>query len=372
MTAEPSLKRPRSRRRRMGLSIVTILVLGAAGAGTWFITNTGNNSKTVSTQAGPAATAKVTRGNLAETQTVDGTLGYGDTFVAISGVKGVITSLPAEGAVVSKGRAIYRVGDEPVVVMYGGVPLYRTLRSGVEGADVKEFEANLSSLGYGGFNVDDTYTDSTASAVKTWQNDLGMNATGVIDPGRIFMVPGPVRVTDLQTEASAHIAPGQPVLTYTGTVRVVTIDLDVNDQNLAKKGAKVTVTLPDSKQLKGTISIVGTVAHDQKSTSGSSQPSSSSDTSTIDVTVTVDDQAAAGDLDAAPVTVDLVSEEHDNVLAVPVSALLALREGGYGVNIVDGNTTRLVAVKVGIFSGGLVEVKGPDITEGVRVEVPKS
>jgi multidrug efflux system membrane fusion protein len=89
------------------------------------------------------------------------------------------------------------------------------------------------------------------------------------------------------------------------------------------------------------------------------------------VTVTIADQAALGSLDAAPVEVDFVSDERKDVLAVPVAALLARTEGGFGVEIVDGDTTRIVAAKTGMFAAGRVEVSGAGIGEGVTVGVAK-
>jgi multidrug efflux pump subunit AcrA (membrane-fusion protein) len=87
--------------------------------------------------------------------------------------------------------------------------------------------------------------------------------------------------------------------------------------------------------------------------------------------VTVADQKALGSLDAAPVDVDFVSQERKGVLAVPVAALLALPEGDYGVQVVQGATTRIVAVKTGMFAAGRVQVSGGGIAEGVAVGVPK-
>jgi hypothetical protein len=58
------------------------------------------------------------------------------------------------------------------------------------------------------------------------------------------------------------------------------------------------------------------------------------------------------------------------VLAVPVTALLALAGGGYGVEIVTGpGTDRLVGVQTGIFAGGRVAITGPGIAAGTRVVV---
>jgi membrane fusion protein, multidrug efflux system len=59
-----------------------------------------------------------------------------------------------------------------------------------------------------------------------------------------------------------------------------------------------------------------------------------------------------------------------HVLTVPVAALLALAEGGYGVQVVEGATTRIVAVETGLFAGGRVEVSGAGISEGMTVGMP--
>ena len=134
------------------------------------------------------------------------------------------------------------------------------------------------------------------------------------------------------------------------------------DQALAIEGRKVTITVPGRKAVEGEISEVGTVVRAQED---------APDARIIEVTVTITDQEALGSLDAAPADVDFVSEERKDVLAVPVAALLALAEGGFGVEIVDGDTTRIVAVKTGMFAAGRVEVSGEGIAEGVRVGVPK-
>jgi hypothetical protein len=74
----------------------------------------------------------------------------------------------------------------------------------------------------------------------------------------------------------------------------------------------------------------------------------------------------------APVTIAVVGQQQVNVLAVPVAALLALREGGYGVQVVQGGTTRIVAVRIGMFANGLVQVSGAGITTGTVVGVASS
>jgi peptidoglycan hydrolase-like protein with peptidoglycan-binding domain len=311
----------------------------------------------------PPATTTVTRTTLTQTETVDGSLGYGDAAVvkARATTDETVTWLPAIGATISRGKPVFKANNDPVVLLYGSAPLYRTLQPGTEGADVKLVEQNLSALGYDGFTVDDEYTSATADAVRDWQEDLGLAETGTVVPGQVVVAPGRIRVTEHQL-AAGDPANG-PVLTCTGTTRIVTVHLDVAKQQLAKKGIAASVKLPDGTQVKGTVAGVGTVA----TTSGTGNQQ----TTTIDVTVTVADQKALGSLDEAPVDVILQAEQRRDVLAVPVNALVGLAEGGYGLQVVDGSTTRYVAVKTGMFAGGKVEVTGDAVTDGLVVGVPR-
>jgi hypothetical protein len=188
------------------------------------------------------------------------------------------------------------------------------------------------------------------------QNDLALKKAMLEDAQRTY--------NSLKNGKEQEVLSGDgvPVLSYTGTTKLVTVDLEVADQALAVKGHNVTVTVPGRGEVvEGEISQVGTVA----------TPESTTSDTRIEVTVTIADQEALGALDAAPVDVDFVSQERKDVLAVPVAALLALPEGGYGVEVVEGNTTRIVAVKTGMFAAGQVEVSGEGIAEGVMVGMPK-
>jgi hypothetical protein len=94
------------------------------------------------------------------------------------------------------------------------------------------------------------------------------------------------------------------------------------------------------------------------------------DPATIDVTVTVADQSKLGTLDQAPVTVTLVAAAVENVLTVPVAALVALADGGTGVQVVTGSTSHYVTVQLGMFANGRVQINGAAIVEGTLVGVP--
>jgi peptidoglycan hydrolase-like protein with peptidoglycan-binding domain len=309
----------------------------------------------------PAHTANVTKQTLIDKETHDGSLAYTDTHKIETKLRGTLTGLAAAGSTVRRGQALYRIDNRPVVVLYGSLPGYRALSAGTEGADVKQFEGNLWALGYRGFTVDDEYTSATAAAVQKWQENLGLDKTGAVELGRAVYTAGVVRVDSLSADLDDAVQPGAEMLQVSGLGRAATVELDVADQRLATKGAAVDVTLPDGTKVKGTISSVATKVE-------KAQDENSQDTTKIDVTISF--SAAPTGLDEAAVRVDFVVSERGNVLTVPVDALLALAEGGYGLQVVDGSTTRIVAVETGLFADGRVEISGGGIAAGMKVGVP--
>ncbi|WP_084964691.1 peptidoglycan-binding protein [Thermoactinospora rubra] len=353
LAAPPSVTRRRRRPARVaawtgGAALLAAAVTAAAlGFG-------GSSPGTATAVRTPPATAKVTRTTLTDTKTVPGTLGYGDPLTVTARGQGTITWLPAEGAVITRGRAVYSADADRVPLLYGTMPLYRTLRDGVEGKDVEEFERNLAKLGYDGFDVDDTFTWATREAVEDWQDDLGLPVTGTVEPGDVVVAPGPLRVTTVKTALGATAS--GPVLEATRTTKQVAVDLDAADRHLVRRGMKATIELPDGSTVDGKVTSVGKVARQ----TGEGQDL----TTTVEVTLSVGKTS----FDTGPVDVTVVSARREDVLAVPVGALVALAEGGYGVQVVEGTATRYVAVETGMFADGKVEVTG--VAEGTTVVVP--
>ncbi|HEU5108035.1 MAG TPA: peptidoglycan-binding protein [Micromonosporaceae bacterium] len=341
-----------------GAAVVAVAAAVAAAVGFG-----GDDGGTAEATDLPPATAEVTRQTLVDAETKDGELGY-DTETTLAGrTAGTVTWLPGTGVTVKRGGTLYRVDDERVVLLYGSLPAYRELRSGLEGADVKQFERNLAALGYDGFTVDDEYTSATADAVRDWQDDLGLPETGRVEPGRIAYAAGPVRVDALGVAVGDAVQPGASVLTVTATARVVSVTLDVDDQRLARKGTAVRLTTPDGERVGGKITKVESVVEEGDA------PDAESETK-IEVTISVDKPAAVAGYDQATMEVDFTASERKDVLTVPVAALLALAEGGYGLELIEGSTSRIIAVETGLFADGRVEVSGDGLTEGTTVGMP--
>ena len=283
---------------------------------------------------------------------------------------GMVTMVPEVGSVVEPGDVLYALdGTHAVVLLAGEVPAWRGLGPDVkDGPDIGQLERSLAALGYGFENVraDSHWDDDTTEAVLALQGAIGTTEDGVLDLGEIVFQPAAIRVTGILGDLGSTVRQEAPVMTATSTEREVAVELEADRQSIVAIGAAVTVGLPDGTETKGTITDIGTVATVTAGANGAadSEP-------TVTVTIHLDDPDASGSLDGAPVTVAVVRERRADVLAVPVSALLALAEGGYAVEVVDApGRTRLVGVETGLFEDGFVEVRSADLDETMQVVVP--
>ena len=144
-------------------------------------------------------------------------------------------------------------------------------------------------------------------------------------------------------------------MTTTSTLQTVSVSIDTAKASIAHGGEHVTVTLPNGSTASGHVTTVGKIA--QSTSSSSSSTSATATTATITVSVALDRSRVAA-LDQAPVTVLFEQSRARNVLAVPVTALIATPGGGYAVEVVAGQTRRQVAVTPGLFTSGYVEITG--------------
>jgi hypothetical protein len=372
--ADAGVVRPRrGRGKPVAAGLAVVVVLGAGAVLAW---RAGVFSAAASPGAGgqglrAPATRPVVREDLSATTPVAATLGYAGSYTVLGEGGGTLTSLPQAGQVIGQGQVLYRVDNgSPVVLLYGTVPAWRALGEGLTGADVTQLNHDLVNLGYtgraevaaAGWNY---FSWATVAGVQRLEEHLGVSAPpGSLSLGQVVFERGAVRVTQV-TGSPGGPASG-PVLAATSDVQVVMIPLDVSREGEVQAGDAVTVTLPDGSTTPGVVSAVGAVATTTPGSGGSGS------TTTIPVTVTLTHPGAAGSLDQAPVTVYITTATARDVLAVPVSALLA-RPGGYAVEVIGAaNTRRLVPVTAGpVFddNSGMVQVTGA-LTPGQRVVVP--
>lgn len=358
-------------RTAAGLVLAVVIVAGGLLA-TRALSSKASTNSGVQDNSAPAGLATVTRQDLSAQTQVNATLGYAGSYTVVNQAQGTITALPSPGQVISPGQVLYRVNGQPVVLLAGSMPAYRALAEGnlasdTEGPDVAELNADLVALGYATSAEipphSDEFTWWTKAALEKLQAHLGLKQTGTLELGQAVFLPTAVRVSAVSGTLGAAAAPGQPVMTATGSGRQVLINLDATQQSEVKAGDRVTITLPTGASTPGVVSSVGKIATTPQ---GGGNP-------TIPVAVTPTDPAATGDLDQAPVQVTITTAQVSNAIVVPVDALLALSGGGYAVEVAGTAGARhLVPVSLGLFddADGLVQVTGSSLSAGQRVVVP--
>jgi hypothetical protein len=359
--AGTSAGRPHRRRWRVAAGVVAVVAVAAAVAGGLY--SSGGSGPGGSSGAAAPVLGTVTRGTLTSQTAMGATLGYAGSYSVINQAQGTYTAVPAAGRVAGQGQVLYRVDGAPVVLLYGRVPAYRSLSAGMTGADVRQLNRDLVTLGYAtraelGPTSDYYFSLGTAYALEGLQARLGVTQSGSLGLGQAVFLPSAVRVTADTATLGGPAAPGSLALTATSTTPQVTIALDPALQAQVKPGNTVTVILPDQHTTPGVVATVGTVA------SSGSRGAGSGPTVTVDVALA--HPKAAGGLDQAPVQVSITTAEAKNVLAVPVTALLATTSG-YQVQVAaPAGHYRFVTVSVGLFdnAAGLVQVNGPGLQAG--------
>lgn len=214
---------------------------------------------------------------------------------------------------------------------------------------------------------DGVLTEGLMSAIKRWQKSVDTELTGVLESSDVVVTRSAVRVSEVSAQTGDAAA--NDLLSVSATTKSVRIPVETLDLGTIKAGQKVTVMLPDGTETAGEVATIGTtIKADQEGENGTG-------VTKINVTVSVDDAEAVKGIDAAPVQVRFEGETKKGVLAVPVGALLALREGGYAVRLAEGRSAggrsaggRLVPVDTGMFARGLVEISGEGLAEGMKVE----
>ncbi|MFD5827026.1 peptidoglycan-binding protein [Lentzea sp. NPDC060358] len=331
----------------------TLLVVAVAAV---FLVVRGRPDEPAAAPPPEVKTTTVRKGDLANTRLLQANLGFG-TARPVKGGAGTVTKLPAPGQATELGKELYRVDDQPVVVFYGATPLFRALDApGVKGSDVAVVMDNLAALGYQvGTRPKDVakaeLTPRVVEAVKKWQKAVGVEQNGVLAPGRVLVLDRPMRVGSVKAQLGASAA--EELFELTPTTRLVTAEVPVAEAGALKAGLAVAVVRPDNREVPATVTSVT-----------NAPPPENGGGAQVDVVVTPDKPADVEDLDTAPVRLKITTESRTGVLTVPLAALVALKEGGYAVQLPGG---ALKAVTTGLYSHDQVEISGTGITEGLEV-----
>jgi hypothetical protein len=328
-----------------------------------------------STPSSTATTVPVQRGPLASSASAAGVLTFegkldGSPYVAVNHASGTYTSLPEPGATVACGEVIYRVNDKPALLVCGNTPAYRSLKEGSFGRDVRQLNSTLHqarmdrAAGVNLARAESSFSARTTAALKELQRSRGLSTTGELPLAGVTVLPGAARISKIDGSLGQAARPGSPVVRATTDALIVRVSLEPTQQHGVSVGARAQVQLPNGALATGKIAKIGRVIAEP-------QDGAATTAATIPVIIAIDDPDETQGLDEAPVQVDIMTKGVDDVLSVPVLALMGRTGGGYAVEVERDGERTFVEVELGITdtSSGRIEVHG-DVHAGDRVVVP--
>lgn len=356
----------RLRRRRLLPVVVATVALAVVAATVAVLVLPRPEPEAVTAVTG-VSTVPVTSGDMVSETKAPGAIAYSTTTSITAGVVGVITEVPATGTSMVAGSVLYRIDTRPVILLAGSMPAWRDFASGMsDGDDVLQLEQNLAAFGVFEEQPDADFDWDTTVAIRDWQRSLGLERTGTVERSMVLFVSGSLRVDAVTARLGQEVGPGTPLYQATSVEKVVDVVVKSSDRALAVAGASVMVTLPDGSSIEGIIQTVGAPV-------SRPDPDGGAASVVIPVRVGIADQEAIADLALASVTVSFASALRDDVLTVPVDALVPIDDTHYAVELPPGDSAtgrELVPVTIGAVASGRVEISGTGIAAGLLVVVP--
>ncbi len=172
----------RGRRRKRKIWIGAVLALTATTFAGWEIGRRVQSPQQAASEAAPPSpswvTAAVERRVLSQT-----VISRGDVRPQVSASAGVPVSVEGEPVVtgisvaagdeVAEGQRLIEVSGRPIFALAGGVPVYRSLKPGMSGADVAQLQEALTRLGCANTDEPGVYGESTRGCVAKLYADAG-------------------------------------------------------------------------------------------------------------------------------------------------------------------------------------------------------
>ena len=189
---EAGTSRIGSGRRRLGLVVGTVVLVGAGGwfAGTQVQSPADAAASHTAPKAGPVTVA-VVRQSLTASVVATGSVEFASPRpLSLAGPVGTgtsagtdgdgaeqrVTKAPVAGTKIKEGDVLMTVNGRPVFALGGSVPMYRALGPGTSGDDVTQLQKALQRLGFDPGSISGTYGQGTATAVAAWYKSKGYDA----------------------------------------------------------------------------------------------------------------------------------------------------------------------------------------------------
>lgn len=128
------------------------------------------------------------------------------------------------GKGLNSGSAAYKVNERGVVALATASPLYRDLKSGDTGEDVRALNSELNRLGYASAADSDAYTWATSNGWKQLMLDNGNTSDGSLSLADVLWIPAPsVSVSSWNAGVGSIATAGSPIGAIGGSIAKLTI-----------------------------------------------------------------------------------------------------------------------------------------------------
>ena len=405
---------------RWPLALLTLIIgIGIGAAGLWFLDRDADDTLDAEAAAVETTVIAAEERDLRRFDEWAGTLQPGPSSAITAATRGTLTRTVDVGTTIVAGDAIAEIDGTAVVALYGSVPQFRELSIDSDpGADIRQLEENLVALGFdptGTLTVDDTFTTTTATVVEAWETELGLNdPDGIVAAGQIAFIAGPSEVTsrtpvgaqanagqeilgtvtiaesgfinqpvadeeatdpvqevdpaaeapagaiitEIAVDEGAEVIAGRPLYRWESDLGSIQWAVDVDEAASFDVGRPLEVELPDGQVIDAAVTELSDVARAIQD---------GGNTVTV-IDVTVEPNAPIESIfTAGPVTIRVETDVTQAAVLVPVSALIALAEGGHAIEV-EGRG--LLGVDLGAFDDGWVEIVDGTIVAGESVVVP--
>ena len=213
--------------------------------------------------------------------------------------------------------------------------------------------------------------ESELTKAKEELEELKLSAKSeTFSPTNAYASESPIIIGSYISDIGSAVSLNSQLYNISSIGIEVVFQVDASDQETVSLGDSVEIELPTDERVPTIITFIDQVVTQTQAGEF------------IEVILEVLNPNEIEAYDQAPVNVFVTTEVSENVLFVPVNALLALAEGGYALEVYEGEAedgifqgesgvdTSYVAVEIGVFTDGFVEVKG-NISEGQIVVVPR-
>ncbi len=310
-----------------------------------------------------SATIEVAEREFGRGQTVGTTVTMAKHAIGANMRAGTLTELTNQPAY-KTGDTLYRVDQHPIRIAAGTVPMYRDLSAGAKGPDVQSLNAALAELGYAADAESNTFAAATTQAVRAWQQDLGIEQTGIVQRDELIIVPHLPTALSFDPETAFlgnQLAGGERFILGPSGEPQFTMELLPGQAALIPADATITVTFQD-RQWPAVVS----------------EKKASDDGNTINMLLTAPDGGVVCGQDCALLppqekqylTAQVEVVKNQSGPAVPISALTSNPDGTSKVTVVTKAGDEERQVRVLLSQDGMALVEGLTVGDVVRVFNP--